>query len=85
MICFVGSGCCCCWFTISVCLGTDIVAFSGVLLIYECEQLLLQMGQMLQLVQVQEPLSQQLVQVGLLEEEWGKMKLKWNQSFVNVC
>ena len=27
---FVGSGRCCCWFTISVYLGTDIVAFSGV-------------------------------------------------------
>jgi len=26
---FDGSGCCC-WFTISVCLGTDVVAFSGV-------------------------------------------------------
>ena len=26
---FDGSGCCC-WFTISVCLGTDVVTFSGV-------------------------------------------------------
>ena len=30
---FDGSGYCCCWFTISVCLETDVVAFSGVSLI----------------------------------------------------
>ena len=27
---FDGSGCCCCWFTRSICLETDVVAFSGV-------------------------------------------------------
>jgi len=30
VVCLIGLGCCCCWFTISVCLGTNVVAFSGV-------------------------------------------------------
>jgi len=33
VVCLVGSGCCCCWLTKSVFSGTDLVPFSGVMVI----------------------------------------------------